>query len=111
MIEGAFGIRGAQLTDGDAEPFSWPVTLRSQDGCGVAQTVSDSEDSEHVECDLVDVNGDGVIDRVVGTSVWPGTATLDSGRFFTQGALVTLPGPLAVTTSTLSAGGRFVALF
>lgn len=98
-IEAAFNILGTRLTDGNDEPFSVPVTLRSGDPCGVVQSTPDGQDAEHVQCDVTDVNGDGLVDRVAGSSVWLGTGALDGSGFFMPGSMLTLPGPLAATTT------------
>lgn len=97
-IEAIFNVVGTRLTNGDAA-FSAPVTLRTLDACGVEQWVSDSQDSRHLQCGLADVNGDGIADRVQGSSVSLGTGVLDAPGFFAPGAMITLPGPLAISSN------------
>src|SRR5262249_34148837 len=98
-LDAVFGILGTHLTDGNDEPFSAPATLRTHEPCGVEQWSPDSASSQHIQCSVTDVNGDGIVDRVNGTSVWLGTGGLGSGSFFTPGAMLTLPGPVAAQTS------------
>jgi YD repeat-containing protein len=63
-IEAVFNVLGTRLADG-ATPYSAPVTLRTNEPCGVAQSISDSFSSPtKAQCGLVDVNGDGIVDRV-----------------------------------------------
>jgi hypothetical protein len=53
-----------------------------------------------MQCGIADVNGDGIVDRIVASSVMLGTGDLTSGSFFTPGAILTLPGPFASRQST-----------
>src|ERR1043165_2065639 len=79
----------------DTQPFSTPVTLRSADTCGVAKWKAVDASPQALSCAIADVNGDGIPDRVVGTSVFLGTGALTAGGFFTTAPQLTLPGALA----------------
>jgi hypothetical protein len=59
-------------------------------------------DSTHQQlvCSIIDVNGDGIADLVNGTSVFLGTGSRGPGAFFTPGALLTLPGALAIQSNS-----------
>ena len=54
-----------------------------------------------MECGIADVNGDGVVDRVSGTSVFLGTGSVDGTGFFTAAGTMSLPGPLANETNNI----------
>lgn len=90
-LEAVFNVAGMNLTDG-VQPFSAPVTLRTNEPCGVSQSIADFVQDWKLKCSLVDVNGDGITDRVNLGSVMLGTGNLAAGSFFTPGAILTLPG-------------------
>ena len=105
-IEAVFNVRGLFMTDGasgpDYYPFSSPVWLKSETLCGVgkwAQEANPLVDRQSVVCDLVDVNGDGLLDRVEDLTVFLGT-----GSGF-DAALITLPAQLAAQSSGQPACG------
>ncbi|AKQ68271.1 hypothetical protein A176_005183 [Myxococcus hansupus] len=79
-----YNLRGLFIDEG-TDPFSSPVTLKKS-ACGVALWATNN-DSQRVLCDLKDVNGDGLLDRVEGATV-----TLGTGSGFSS-ATLTLPAP------------------
>ncbi|HEY6177082.1 MAG TPA: RHS repeat-associated core domain-containing protein [Kofleriaceae bacterium] len=103
-LEAMFGILGTHLIDSNIESFSTPVALSNQEPCGVDLWVPDGIDSAHLQCGIADVNGDGILDRISGTSVKFGIGGIDGGNFFTATPMLTLPGPLAVQTSDKTSG-------
>jgi hypothetical protein len=99
-IDAMLNVLGTRLIDAEVEAFSSPVTLRSGDLCGIEQWIPDwgtsqTSTSRHMERGLADVNGDGVMDRISGMSVFLGTGNIDGSGFFTSSAAISLPGPLA----------------
>jgi hypothetical protein len=94
-IDALFNVLGVRF-DVNSPSFSPPVTLRTNDTCGVAIWSATVSSQQSLTCDIVDVNGDGIADRVTGRSVYFGTGTLGAGGFFTPVAPLTLPGSLAV---------------
>lgn len=97
-IDAVMNVLGTRLTNGDDQPFSAPITIMSNDACGVdtwtSSSLSSYEFPNH-DCGFEDVNGDGLVDVVRFRSVYLGTGTLSSSGMFT-GASFTLPGPLAI---------------
>jgi YD repeat-containing protein len=93
-IEAVFNLLGVNVGTG-SQPYGNPALLRAPDFCGVAAWLA--TDSSHQEqlCGLADVNGDGIVDRVLHQSVHLGTGTLSTSGYFTPGAMLTLPGRLA----------------
>jgi hypothetical protein len=98
-VEAVLNVRGLFITD-DAHapayyPFSSPVTLTANTSCGVGKWMQEPElyELQSIRCDLVDVNGDGLLDRVEDRTVFLGT-----GIGFDT-APITLPGRLAVQSS------------
>ena len=91
-------------TPTDNEPFSAPVTLSTNDACGVEQWQSDAATGENqtLVCGLVDVNGDAIVDRVINGAVQLGTGKIGSEGFFTA-AMFNLPGPLAAVLNSQKA--------
>ncbi|HEY6175717.1 MAG TPA: RHS repeat-associated core domain-containing protein, partial [Kofleriaceae bacterium] len=98
-IDTMFNVLGTHLIDGDLDVFSSPVVLRSGDPCGLEHWITDSDTTQHMECGIADVNGDGVLDRISGTAVFLGTASVDGSGSFSSAAMMTLPGPLASETN------------
>ena len=101
-IDAMFNIAGAHLGVAD-HLFAAPVTIRSGAGCGVTRWVATDGSHQQLACSLVDVNGDGVADLVSGTSVFLGTGSRGTGVFFTPGAMMTLPGSLAIQSNNHAA--------
>jgi RHS repeat-associated protein len=95
-IEAVLNVLGMRTTEGHDASFSAPVTLRNNDACGVAKWQEDEAAMQSLTCDIIDVNGDGLVDRVSGTGVHLGTAGTTSGGFFTISPMLRLPSPLAV---------------
>lgn len=93
-VEAALNVRGLFLDEDSptsSAQFSAPVELLTASSCGTARWsdyTSGPIESQAVDCDITDVNGDGLADRVDGESVLLGT-----GIGF-QTAQMTLPGPL-----------------
>lgn len=94
-INAVINLHGV-LFDEDIDVFSQPITLKSERDrvlpCGLREWETNGN-SQVVGCDLADVNGDGLIDRVEGINVY-----LGSGVTFTKVKL-TLPGPFAIQQS------------
>ena len=87
-----FGIRLGDARGGN--PFSAPVLLRDNTDCGVAEWQS-VNNAQSKKCDIVDVNGDGIVDRVEDFHVYLGTGDLSAGGFFTANSIIELPGFVA----------------
>ncbi|MFP2906014.1 RHS repeat-associated core domain-containing protein [Pyxidicoccus sp. 3LFB2] len=79
-IEAVLNLQGLLVSDG-VNVFSSPITLKSNTECGVGQWVSTVafRNRQGVACSLADVNGDHLLDYVLGR-----TAYLGTGRGFTQ---------------------------
>jgi RHS repeat-associated protein len=93
-IEAVFNLLGVHVGIG-SQPYGNAVLLRNGEFCGVAAwAATDSSHQEQI-CGLADVNGDGIVDRVLRESVHLGTGTFSSSGYFTPGAILTLPGRLA----------------
>jgi len=96
QIVAMLNVAGVHLSATSAGAFSAPIVLRNDADCGLSRWVPLDASHQQLACDLVDVNGDGVVDRVFGTSVFLGTGKLDTGNFFTAAATSTLPSALAI---------------
>ncbi|MGH9886284.1 MAG: hypothetical protein ACREBE_12190, partial [bacterium] len=94
-ISGMLNVLGVHF-DLDAQPFSSPVTLASNDQCGVARWAGVDGTHQELRCAIADINGDGLADRVFVKSVYLGTGLQGAGGFFTSTAFLTLPGALAL---------------
>lgn len=90
-LEAVLNLRGMALAD-NIYPFSSIITLTTSADCGLRHW-SNSGSTQTVHCDLTDVNGDGLADRVESSSAYLGT-----GSGFSKVKL-TLPGPLATQES------------
>jgi RHS repeat-associated protein len=98
-LDAVLNVVGTRLTSGDEQPFSAPITVLDQATCGVEQWWSSQQTSFAVQrllCGLPDVNGDGLVDRVDGLSVYLGTGSPTASGLFTPGAMFTLPDHLAI---------------
>src|SRR5262249_43185132 len=89
-----FNVAGVHMS-ADTQPFSAAAVLESGDGCGVAVWDSVGNSQQALTCGLADVNGDGIVDRVAGQSVYLGTGLFGDTGVFTPGAMLSLPGSLA----------------
>ncbi|RKH32678.1 hypothetical protein D7Y13_30145 [Corallococcus praedator] len=87
-VQAFFNTYGVMISD-SVTAFSSPVTLKPNAACGVGLWFTTS-DTQRVECGLADVNGDGLLDRVEGSTV-----SLGTGSGFSV-ATLTLPGRLSV---------------
>jgi RHS repeat-associated protein len=76
-------------------PFSSAVLLRAGTECGVAEWES-ANDTQTKTCDIVDVNGDGIADRVEGAHVYLGTGSFGANGFFATSSIMDLPGSIAL---------------
>jgi hypothetical protein len=94
-----FNVAGVHLDATTTDAFSAPVVLRASADCGVARWSPLDGTHQQLACDLIDVNGDGILDLVNGSSVFLGTGALGGAGFFTPGATMTLPGALAIQTN------------
>jgi RHS repeat-associated protein len=93
-VQGMFISGPSSLTA--TEPFSAPIDVLENDSCGVglwSSNVDSLGESTAMQCGFVDVNGDGIADRVTGTSVRLGTG-FDFGT-----AVISLPKVLTQFTS------------
>ena len=91
------GVRNPSSSTGSW--FSDPVTLISNDSCGVARWTTGQAASAPFQsqtCGMEDVNGDGIVDRINDRSVFLGKGTSSSTGWFTAGAMITLPGSMVV---------------
>src|SRR5262245_49845226 len=88
-------IYSAFHVDVDSHPFSSPVLLAADNTCGVAAWGEADHTHQALTCGIMDVNGDGIADRVNGRSVYLGTGTLGGAGFFTPRVL-SLPGSVAI---------------
>lgn len=75
-VDAMFNLRGL-LLDENINVFSAPLSLRENTACGLGLWAT-SGSRQSVVCDLADVNGDGLLDRVEDTS----TVLLGTGRGF-----------------------------
>jgi len=98
-INAVLNLRGILFEDGD-NLFSTPITIRSEHdadtACGVRRWVTQAGafGNQTVICDIADVNGDGLADRIEnGHDVFLGI-----GNGFSKVKL-TLPGPFAIQES------------
>jgi RHS repeat-associated protein len=93
-IEAVFNLLGVHVGIA-SQPYGNTALLRDAEFCGVAAWLA--TDSSHQEqlCGLTDVNGDGIVDRVLRESVYLGTGTFSTRGYFTPGEMLTLPGRLA----------------
>src|ERR1043165_8210202 len=89
-----FNLLGVQVGI-DTQPFSAPVTLRSADTCGVAKWKAVDASHQSLSCAIADVNGDGIPDRVVGTSGFRGTGAPTARRFLPHPPPADAPGDTA----------------
>jgi hypothetical protein len=101
-IDAAFNTLGIRI-DVDSQPFPSPVLLAANDTCGVGQWSDTDVTHQALTCGIVDVNGDGLADRVSGSSVRLGTGTVDANGFFTSSTILSLPGALAIQQNDLFA--------
>jgi len=90
-------VAGVRIDDGTSI-FSVAVTLSDDPShCGVGEWVSrDVEQSQEMSCGLADVNGDGLVDRVEGTTARLGTGTYPAAGMDVSTFTLTLPGALSV---------------
>jgi RHS repeat-associated protein len=112
-IEAVFNVVGARVATGPTSPFSSPVTLQSGAACGVSRWEHDPQ-RQLAMCGMLDVNADGVADRVDGTSVYLGTGTQGPGGYFTIVPMLALPGALAIhqdNRNAVCAGGGGIQQF
>ncbi|RYZ42418.1 MAG: hypothetical protein EOO71_07965 [Myxococcaceae bacterium] len=72
-VRAFFNTYGVMISD-SVTAFSSPVTLKSNAACGVGQWIT-TNDSQTVKCGLADVNGDGLLDRVEGSTAYLGTGS------------------------------------
>jgi hypothetical protein len=79
----------------DAQPFSPAVRIRTPAQCGVARWSPIDNSHQELTCGIIDVNGDGIADRVSSGFVYLGTGVMGASGLFMANALFTLPGPLA----------------
>jgi RHS repeat-associated protein len=91
-INAMLNIGGTHLDIG-TRLFSAPIDLETKAWCGVALWL-EFGDTQHTTCDLADINGDGLPDRIEDTI----TARLGTGNGFSPVA-ITLPGPMSVQKS------------
>jgi hypothetical protein len=101
-IDAAFNVLGVHM-DVDSQPFSSPVPLAINDACGVAHWDETDSTHEALTCDVSDIDGDGLADRIRGSSVRLGTGVLGANGFFTPSTVLTLPGDLAMQQNDFSA--------
>jgi hypothetical protein len=88
-IDAVINLAGVHFTDLN-NLFSIPIPLKLHTNCGVRKWEGDgSGQAQAVDCDIADVNGDGLADRVEGLDGFLGT-----GNGFSNVKL-RLPGPLA----------------
>ncbi|HEU4730973.1 MAG TPA: hypothetical protein VFT22_23930, partial [Kofleriaceae bacterium] len=99
-VDAMLNVAGVHLSASGGDAFSAPVTLRSNAGCGVDRWVQMDSTHQRLACSITDVSGDGVADYINETSVFLGTGSRGPGAFFTPGAMMTLPGPLAIQSNT-----------
>jgi RHS repeat-associated protein len=99
-VDAMLNVAGVHLSASAGDAFSAPVVLRSNAGCGVDRWVQMDSTHQRLACSITDVNDDGVADYVNDTSVFLGTGSRGPGAFFTPGAMMTLPGPLAIQSNT-----------
>jgi VCBS repeat protein len=102
-INAMFNVIGTRLIDNGGDIFSSAVTIMNHDDCGVERWAGDSDTARHMACGIADVNGDGIVDRVSGVSVFLGIGVVDGSGFFTASATMSLPGPLANETNNIIA--------
>jgi hypothetical protein len=102
-IDAMFNVMGTRLINGESDVFSTAVRIVNHDACGVERWAGDSNTARHMECGIADVNGDGVVDRISGLSVFLGIGAVDGSGFFTASAMMSLPGPLANETNSIIA--------
>src|SRR5678815_2403308 len=100
-IDAAFNVLGVHIAM-DSQPFSIPVLLRANDNCGIAQWVETDSTHEALVCSIMDINGDGLADRVTDNQVRLGTGTLGAQGFFTPNTVLSLPGSLAIQDNQVS---------
>lgn len=93
-LDAMINVAGVRIGT-DTQPFAAAVVLRSHDNCGVATWGAIDGSNQHLDCDIVDVNGDGIADLVQGQSVYLGTGVVGSSGLFTEEAILTLPGPIS----------------
>ena len=79
-VNAVFNVRGLFISGPSSltatDPFSSPIELLSSNDCGVGQWISymdASKEYQMLACGFLDVNGDGIADRVSGRSVQVGT--------------------------------------
>jgi RHS repeat-associated protein len=71
---------------------STPAAVRlSDDNCGVERWITFNDQQQDLNCGLADVNGDGIIDRVVGNTVHLGMGTYTAGVADASMFTITLP--------------------
>jgi hypothetical protein len=95
-LDVVFNVLGVHTTNGSDEAFSAPVVLSAHRPCGVSRWTGTDDTHQTLTCGLVDVNGDGLLDLVQDSSVFLGTGLLQGQGFFTAGAMLILPGALAI---------------
>lgn len=101
---------GVHMTKDNNAAFTSPIML-TDDGCGVARWQAEpgaaSTSQYYQTCGFEDINGDGLVDRVISayTDSFVATAALGTGDVehpFSVGAKITLPGPLARNSTALT---------
>jgi hypothetical protein len=93
-IDAVFNLLGVRFGV-DAQPFSSATRISANDQCGVARWSPIDDSHQELTCGIIDVNGDGIADRVTNQSVFLGTGVVGTGGFFTPSAMLTLPGALS----------------
>jgi RHS repeat-associated protein len=95
-VQAMLNILGVHTTAGADNAFSAPLTIRTNAGAGVARWVGSDDNRQQLTSSISDVNGDGMADRIEGTSVFLGTGHRAVGGMFTAVAMITLPGALSI---------------
>lgn len=94
QLNAMLNVRGVALQDDfPYSSFSKPITLTDAGSCGIRNWTSSGSGFQQVICDIADVNGDGLADRVEGQIVHLGT-----GNAFST-ATIALPGAFATQVS------------
>jgi RHS repeat-associated protein len=92
-IDAVINVLGVHFDDGNYL-FSSPITILDEGACAVRRWRTALDQShQHTSCDIADVNGDGLADRIEGGDVFLGT-----GHGFSD-VKIALPGSMALPGS------------
>jgi hypothetical protein len=95
-IDAVINLAGVHFTDGNYL-FSSPITILDEGACGLRRWRTARDQShQSASCDIADVNGDGLADRIEGPNVFLGT-----GHGFSAVKIV-LPGSIALPSGSFA---------